>query len=585
MRKIDGAIHVAKIARNHQGKAYVSFLLRRTYRDKGKVKHQTLGNISHLPAHIIDMITGALRGESYLPASDSFEIIRSLPHGHVAAVLGTLKKIGLDKIISSRPSRELDLVEALIVARVIDPASKLATARGINADTNFTSLGQVLGIERTNEDDLYKAMDWIEKRQSRIETKIALKHLKGGTLVLYDLSSSYYTGKRCPLAWFGHNRDGKKRFPQINYGLLCNADGCPIAIEVFEGNTGDPVTFSAQVQKVRKKFGIEHIAWVGDRGMITAARIREDLAPKGLDWITALRAPDIQALASAGVVNRSLFDDRDLAEIFSPEYPNERLIACRNPMLAVERSVKRQELLAATEKLLNKVVEETNRKKNPLRGKDNIGVKVGKALNKFNVGKHFILNITDFEFSFKRNEERISREAALDGIYVIRTSLPGSALDARSTVERYKDLSKVERAFRSLKSIDLKIRPIFHRLPGRVRSHIFLCMLAYYVEWHMRKDLAPVLFDDDDKESARNNRESIVAPAKRSEKAESKARTKRTEDGEPVHSFQTLLKSLASITKNRIRLKSQTSSEFDQFTIPDQNQRRALDLLGIDLVL
>ena len=539
-----------------------------------------------MPLPVIEMIRGALRGEAYVPASGSFDILHSLPHGHVSAVLGTLRKIGLDRLLASRPSRNVALVEALIVSRVTSPASKLATARGLNAKTEFTSLGQILGLERADEDDLYQAMDWVVKRQHRIETKLAKRHLKEGTLVLYDLSSSYYTGKHCTLAKFGHNRDGKNRFPQINFGLLCNGEGCPVAIEVFEGNKGDPTTLGAQVQKVRNRFGIERVVWVGDRGMITSARIREDLKPiDGLDWITALRAPAIQALMEAGAVQPSLFDNRDLAEIVSPDYPGERLVACRNPLLAEDRARTRQELLAVTSKALDKVVQATRRPNRPLRGTDKIGIEVGKILNAHKVGKHFKVEISDARLSYERDEDRISREASLDGIYVIRTSLPKTLLDAESTVDRYKDLGMVERAFRSLKTVDLKIRPIFHRMAGRVRAHIFLCMLAYYVEWHMRKALAPILFDDEEKEAAKALRESVVAPAVRSAKAEHKARSKQTDDGAPVHSFQTLLQHLGTIARNRVRLKETPSAEFDQLTIPDEYQRHVFDLLGIPLAL
>jgi len=446
-----GAIHVATITKTHEGRVYTSYLLRRTFREGRKVKHETVGNLSHLPLPVIEMIRGALRGEAYVPASGSFDILHSLPHGHVSAVLGTLRKIGLDRLLASRPSRNVALVEALIVSRVTSPASKLATARGLNAKTEFTSLGQILGLERADEDDLYQAMDWVVKRQHRIETKLAKRHLKEGTLVLYDLSSSYYTGKHCTLAKFGHNRDGKNRFPQINFGLLCNGEGCPVAIEVFEGNKGDPTTLGAQVQKVRNRFGIERVVWVGDRGMITSARIREDLKPiDGLDWITALRAPAIQALMEAGAVQPSLFDNRDLAEIVSPDYPGERLVACRNPLLAEDRARTRQELLAVTSKALDKVVQATRRPNRPLRGTDKIGIEVGKILNAHKVGKHFKVEISDARLSYERDEDRISREASLDGIYVIRTSLPKTLLDAESTVDRYKDLGMVERAFRDV---------------------------------------------------------------------------------------------------------------------------------------
>lgn len=583
-----GAVHVATTRRHYKGKVYQTHLLRRTYREGGKVKHQTLGNISHLPAQVIEIIRGALRGEEFLPVAASLEIRRSLAHGHVAAVLGSLRKVGLEEVLASRGSRERDVVVAMIVARVLEPLSKLATARGLRTQSAFSTLGEALGVARVDEDDLYGAMDWLIERQGRIERKLAKKHLRNGSVVLYDATSSYYTGSHCSLAKFGHSRDGKKDFGQIVYGLLCNSEGCPVAVEVFEGNIGDPKTLGAQIDKVRRRFGLRRVVVVGDRGMITEARIREELEPVGLDWITALRAPAIRKLAEAGVVQPSLFDERDMAEITSPDYPGERLIACRNPFLQEERGRKREALLEATEKELEKIVVATRRKRQTLKGKDKIALRVGRVLNRYKVGKHFRLSIGDDVFAYERDTGRIAEEAALDGIYIIRTSVAQEAFDAAKAVRTYKSLSLVERAFRSLKMVDLKVRPIHHRLAQRVRAHIFLCMLAYYVEWHMRRALAPILFDDDERHLAEVLRDSVVSPARRSLKADRKAMRKRTDEGMPVHSFQTLLKDLATITKNRVRAsgtETTDGSEFHLLTTPTPLQRRVFDLLGVGVTL
>jgi transposase len=538
---------------------------------------------------LIEIIRAALRGKEFLPVTEAFEIRRSLPHGHVAAVLGTLREIGLERLVASRRSKSRDLVVAMVVARVLDPCSKLATARGLKADTAASTLGEELGLESVDEDDLYEAMDWLLERQGRIESKLASKHLREGSVVLYDATSSYYTGKHCSLAKFRRPRDGKKDFGQILYGLLCNREGCPVAVEVFEGNVGDPMTLSAQISKIRDRFGLGRVVLVGDRGMITEARIREELRPvEGLDWITALRAPAIRKLADEGALQLSLFDERDLAEISSPQYPRERLIACRNPFLAEERSRKRESLLESTEKELDKIVAATRRKSRPLRGKAKIGVRVGRVINSRKVAKHFKLRITDEGFTYERDTAKIASEAALDGIYIIRTSVPEDAFDAEATVRTYKSLSLAEQAFRSLKLIDLKVRPIHHRLEQRVRAHVFLCMLALYVEWHMRRALAPVLFDDEDKETAEALRDSVVSPARRSPGAERKALSKRTEDGMPVHSFRTLLKDLATIVKNRVRpcgtkQVEGARAEFDVLTTPTPMQHRIFDLLGVGI--
>ena len=586
MASRNGAVHVATTTRRYKGKTYQTHLLRRTYRDGGKVKHQTLGNLSHLPPDLIAVIRRRLLGGEPALATEGgkFEILRTLPHGHIAAVLGTMRNIGFEEILGSRSCTERGLVVAMVVARIIDARSKLATTRALAEETATTSLGLELDLQNVCEDDLYRAMDWLLDRQARIENKLAARHLEDGSLILYDVTSSFYTGTHCPLADFGHNRDGKNGYPQIVYGLLCNAAGCPVAVEVFEGNTGDPKTLAPQIEKVRKRFGLKRVIFVGDRGMITSKRIDEELrGVEGLDWITALRADSIKKLAEQQVIQLTIFDEKDLAVVTSPDYPGERLVVCRNPLLAEERARKREELLLATEKALDKIVTATRRPKNPLQGKDKIGLRVGKQIDHFKVGKHFILEIGERSFSYRRDKEKIAAEAALDGLYVIRTSVAEEALDAESTVRAYKDLSKVERAFRCLKTVDLKVRPIYHWLENRVRSHVFLCMLAYYVEWHMRQKLAPVLFDDEDKELAESMRSSIVAPAERSPSARSKDLTKRNEEGLPVHSFRSLLKDLGTLAKNRIKVAGSEPCEFYMLTRPTELQARALELLGVSV--
>jgi transposase len=578
-----GAVHVATTRRIYKGRVYETHLLRRSYREGNQVRHQTLGNLSHLPPDLIETIRQRLRGESPGP-SGLWEIRRTFPHGHVAATFGTLKKLDLEQILASRPSRERSLVVAMIVARILQPASKLATHRALQEETATTSLGLELELGDVEEDELYAALDWLLERQKRIETKLAHKHLADSTLVLYDVTSSYYTGHRSELIQFGYSRDGRRDCPQIVYGLLCNSEGCPVAIEVFAGNTADPKTLSAQIQKVRQRFGVRRVVFVGDRGMITTRRIDEELREvEGLDWISALRADSIKVLAAQGVIQPSLFDERDLAEVVSPDFPGERLIVCRNPLLAAERARKREELLAATEKELDKIVSATQRPRNPLRGEARIGMKLGRVLNQHKVGKHFELTISADRFSYRRNKTRITEEAALDGIYVIRTSISAEAFSSEDTVRAYKDLSKVEHAFRSIKTVDLKVRPIFHWLDDRIRAHVFLCMLAYYVEWHMRRQLAPILFDDHDRQVAEAQRRSIVAPAPRSEAAQAKDETKRTKDGLPVHSFRSLLADLGTLAKNRVRLTGSPGAELYVMTQPTSLQQRALDLLGVAL--
>ena len=556
-----------------------AILLRESYRQDGKVKSRTLANISHLAPRQIEALRLALAGSlapSATPLPESFRISRSLPHGHVAAVLGCLRNLRLDSILAPSSSRQRDLVVAMIVARIIDPASKLATARGLHSDTLHHSLGDLLHLDSSDETELYEAMDWLLPQQARIEQALAKSHLSQGGLVLYDLTSTYFEGRHCPLAKLGHSRDDKSGKLQIVFGLLTNAVGCPVAVEVFAGNTADPKTVANQVVKLRQRFGLSDMVLIGDRGMITSARIREDLpASHGIQWISALRATQIQKLAAGGQLQLSLFDQTDLVEIAHPDFPGERLVACFNPLLAEERARKRPELLAATEKQLEKIAAATRRPKRPLRGKQNIGVRAGKILNRYKMGKHFQLRIEEDSFHYERKTANIEREQDLDGIYVIRTSVKKEVLSSQEVVASYKSLSGVERAFRSLKTVDLQVRPIHHRLPDRVRAHILLCMLAYYVEWHMRQLLAPILFDDDDKAQAQAARVSIVAPAQRSVTAKLKAATKQTADGMKVHSFQSLLGDLATIAKNRIQPKDKHIPVFDMLTDPTTLQQRA----------
>ena len=560
-------------------------LLRQGWREHGKIRKRTLANLSDWAEDRLEALRAVLKGDlrSRAAGPTPFDIVRTRPHGHVLAALGTLRRSGLDTLVAARRSPQRERVLAMIVARILAPRSKLATTRGLADATLSSTLGEVLGLEACTEDELYEAMDWLLPRQEKIEAALAKRHLGERTLALYDLTSTYFEGRHCPLARFGHSRDGKRDKLQIVFGVLTNADGCPVAVEVFAGNTADPKTLGPAVDKLRERFRLERIVLVGDRGMITSARIREDLQRPGIEWITALRAPQIQALRHACSLQLSLFDQRDLAEISDPAYPGERLIACRNPLLAEERTRKRGELLEATERELTKIQLATQRSRRPLAGQAAIALRVGRVLGRFKMQKHFRLAITPTSFSFERDQLRIDREAALDGIYVVRTTVPADILSGERVVESYKGLSVVERAFRCLKTVDLKVRPIHHHLEDRVRSHVFLCLLAYYVEWHMRRALAPLLFDDDDRAQARAARRSIVAPAERSVRAKCKATTKRTDDGCPVHSFQTLLHDLATIAKNRIQPQHSSAPAFDVITRPTPLQQRALDLLGVSL--
>ena len=557
-----------------------AILLRESYRDNGKVKTRTLANLSHWPEHKVENFKRALKGlPPAVDLSEAFEITRSLPHGHVAAVLGTARALGIDELLDSVPSRQRDLVMAMLVAQVIAPASKLATARGLRTETATSSLGQVLGVSACDEDDLYAAMDWALERKDGVENALAARHLVNGTLVLYDVSSAAFEGRTCPLGKIGHARDGVKGRLQIVYGLLCSPAGIPIAIEVFEGSTADPKTLAAQITKLKTRFGLARVCLVGDRGMLTNARIRDEIRPAQLEWISALRAPQINALVDDGALQLSLFDTQDLVEIDSPDFPGERLVCCHNPVLAAERARKRGELLAATEKELAPITAATRRERRPLRGRDSIALRVGKVINHYKMAKHFTLEITDESFTFTRNTEDIAAEAALDGIYVLRTSLPTDSLPTDDVVARYKNLADVERFFRTLNS-ELDVRPIRHRLADRVRAHMFLRMLSYYISWHMKQVLAPILFQDNDKPAAAAKRANPVAPAQRSDEALNKAARKRTDDDTPVHSFTTLLADLATICANQIQPADDTPP-FTMTTTPTPLQRRAFELLNI----
>ncbi len=557
-------------------------LLRESYREAGKVKNRTLANLSSWPEAKVDALARVLKGQLAPAAAveGTFEISRSLPHGHVAAVLGTAQALGLEELIGPVPSRQRDRVTAMTVAQVIAPDSKLAIARGLQAGTAASSLGEVLHLGSCDEDDLYGAMDWLAARQDRIQDALAARHLAGGTLVLYDVSAAAFEGRTCPLGAIGHPKDGVHGRLQIVYGLLTSTGGIPVAIEVFAGNTGDPKTVAAQVGKVKDRFGLTRVVLVGDRGMLTAARLREDVAPAGLDWITALRAPQVKALVRDGALQLSLFDETDLAEITHPDYPGERLVACKNPFLEAERARKRESLLAATETDLGKIAAAVQRERRPLRGTEKIALRADRVLRRRKVAKHFTISIGDDHFSYARNTGSITAEAALDGIYVLRTSVEASGLASGKVVSSYKALANVERAFRAFNT-DLDIRPIRHRTETRVRAHVFLRMLSYYLTWHMQARLAPLLFTDDDKATAEAARPSPVAPAVRSPRALAKAAVKRTPGDLPVHSFQALLADLATICLNQIQPADPALPAFRLVTTPTPHQRQALELLGV----
>jgi len=564
-----------------------AILLRESYREGGKTKNRTLANLSSWPAERIEQLRAVLRDDRLLPASEAVQIVRALPHGHVLAALSTARRIELDALLPRRgPPRKRDLAYALIIARLLDPAAKLATARMLDPATASHSLGEVLALGRVTAGEIYATLDWLGSEQRFIETALARRHLTNGALLLYDVTSSYLEGRCCELARLGYSRDHRRDRPQLVIGLMCAANGCPVAIEVFDGNTADPMTLAAQIDKLRHRFNLQRVVMVGDRGMLTDARIEQALRPAGLDWITALRAPAIKALAAeGGPLQPSLFDDRDMAEITSADYPGERLVVCKNPLLAGERTRKRDELLAATEKDLARIQGRVQRTSKPLRGAGEIGKAVGAVLGKRKMAKHFIITIADDRVGFTRNNAAIAAEAALDGIYVVRTNLPATQSDAADTVRAYKSLAGVEHAFRSIKTVDLELRPVFHWTAPRVRAHVLLCMLAYYLEWHMRQSLAPILFDEHDPLGRDAQRTSPVAKAKPSPAARYKAASKRTDPahGEalPVHSFRTLLDDLATLTRNVVQLGNHRLHIL--LVAPTKVQRRAFDLLGVAL--
>jgi transposase len=559
-----------------------AILLRESFREQGKVKSRTLANISHWPPAQIEALRRVLKGEFSAgpPLERAFTVVRSLPHGHVAAVLATMRRLQLEQLL--QPGPECGWVLALIAQRVLEPASKLATARALRAETAHSTLGSELELGAVDEDDLYRALDWLLPQQPQIEATLARRHLGEGTLVLYDVSSTYFEGHCCPLARYGHSRDERRGNPQIVFGLLADAEGCPVAVEVFEGNTADPKTVTAQISKLRERFGLKEVVLVGDRGMLTQARIEQELRPvPGLEWITALRTGEIQKLVGDGALQLSLFDQTELAEIAHPDYPGERLVVCRNPLLAAERARKREEIMTAAEKKLAALAAATRRPQRPLRSPERINYRIGELLGPKKVGKYFHWQMTSEGLTYQRDPVRIARDAALDGIYVLRTSLAAARLDAAQTVRFYKRLAQVERAFRILKSLDLELRPIHHRLAGRVRAHVLICALAYYVEWHMRRALAPLLFADEHR--AEQSAASPVAPARRSASAEAKARTKRSADNLPVQSFRDLLRDLATIVQNRIQPALKSVAPFDIITRPTTLQKQALQLLGLAL--
>ncbi len=571
MGKRSGAVHVARIVRRYKDREYVSHLLRRTYRDGGKVRHETVGNISHLPPELIEAVRRGLAGDRLVVASDAFRIERSLPHGHVGAAAAMAGRLGLPGLLGE-PSRSRDLAFALIVARVVRPGSKLAMTRW----WSDTTLAYDLGVAEASTDEVYAAMDWLLARQAPIEAALARRHLEPGGLVLYDLTSVHYEGRHCPLAALGYPRGGHRGTPQINVGLMTDPEGRPVSVEAFPGNTADPTAFVSATRGLSKRFGAGRVVMVGDRGMITAARIDALRALGGMGWVTALRAPQIQALAEAGALQMSLFDEANLAEITHPDYPEERLVACRNPAVAAERARKREDLLRATEKELAKIAEATGRDKRALKGKDKIGIRVGRVLSKYKVGKHFELTISEDRFDFARRQGRIDQEAALDGVYVIRTSVPSERMGAPEVVRSYKRLAQVERDFRSLKSVDLELRPVHHRLEERVRAHALICMLACYVAWHLRRAWAPLTFTDEQPPV----REDPVAPAERSASASAKASRGRTPDDQPAHSFSTLMEHLGTLIRSDVRVASAPgASTFPQLSTPTPIQRRAFELL------
>jgi len=562
--------------------------LRKAWREGKRIRKQTLANLTHLPPELIEGIRRVLKGGVVVRSpEEAFVLQRSLPHGHVAAVLGLCRQLGLVRLLYRTATRTRELAVAALIARVLSPASKLATARQLSPDTAASSLGAVLGLGEVSGNEVLNMLDWLLRRQVWIERALARRYLKDATVVLYDMTSSYLEGRCCPLAKFGHNRDAKRGKQQIAIGLLCTGEGCPIAVEVFAGNTADPGTVPAQVARLKERFNIERIALVGDRGMLTTARIRETLVPAGLDWISALKTADVRRLLKPLKDGRAPLQPEQLqpdavAEIFSPDFPGERLVVCFNPRLAEERARKREDLLQATEQILRRIAAIVRRKGSRLRGVEKINRRVGREANRRKVEKHFDIVVTDDDLTFSRNTEKIAAEARLDGIYIVRTSLGASDLDAHSAVAAYKSLSRVERAFRYLKTARLEVRPVYVYNAERVRAHVFLCTLACHVEWHLRRRLAPMLFEDDDREGAAAQRTSPVQPARTSEQARRKSASRTTAEGLPVHSVATLLEDLATLTLNTVHLPDNPENRFTVATQPTPLQRRAFELLDVD---
>ena len=567
-------MHVAIVPSRQGGREYKAYLLRQSYREGGKVKHRTLANLSMLPLPAIEAIRAILKGQPVGALDEQLEVERSLPHGQVLAVLGMLRQLGLDRMLASRPRRERELVVGMVVMRVLKPSSKLATTRNWQAST----LAQTLGVESADEDELYGALDWLLGRQQEVERQLAERHLGEGELVLYDLTSTGMEGRHCKLAKLGYNRDGKRGQLQVEVGLLTDREGCPVAVEVFAGNAGDPSTVAAQVEKLRERFGISEVVLVGDRGMLTSARIEQLRQLGGMGWISALRGEQIRLLVEGGELQLGLFDERNLAEIQSPRFPGERLVVCKNGELAQERSRKRKELLAATEVTLERIRERVAQGR--LLGQAQIALRVGQVVGRYKVAKHFRLEISDTSFHFERDQIRIAAEAALDGLYVIRSSVSAERMSAPELVRSYKRLAQVERDFRMLKTLGLQLRPVYHRLEDRVRAHVFLCFLAAYLRWHLERAWAPLLFRDEHRVWG----EDPVAPAQRSRAALAKAHSHRLADGSEVHSFATLLEQLATLTKNRLRLKG-SDATFERLALPTPLQSQALQLLGLTATL
>ena len=558
-----------------------AILLRESWREGARTHKRTLANLSSLPMDQVELLRRVLRGEELVPADEAFEIVRTLPHGAVAAVVGTMNKLGIPELLATRKHPNRQLVLAMMAARILDPCSKLATAQKLGSDTLSSSLGEVLGVSGADADDLYEALDWLYEAQDRIEKKLAKRHLEEGKLVLWDVTPVPFESHTSELAGWGRPKKGGGSQRQLLFGLMATQEGVPVAVEVFAGNTGDPATVGPALDRLQGRFGLKRVTMVGDPGMITNARIDDELRPRDVDWITALRAPTIRALMKEdGPLQLSLFDEQDLAEITSPDFPGERLVACRNPLLAADRARTRQELVAVTEEKLEKLRLRTLQARRPLRGETKIGVEVGKVLGASKVAKHFRYEITSDSFTFERDQASIEAEAALDGIYVIRTNVSAETLGAREVVEAYKQLAEVEKAFRIMKGFALEVEPIRHRREERIRGHVFLCMLAHYVRWHMAKALAPMLLTDHDPDEGEARRDSIVAPARRSRAGESKARRQRTESGEPARSFATLMDDLRTLGKHETRVQG-SEVTFARYTRPTPLQEKAFGLLGV----